>query len=56
MLDFKSLELADKCKIKITITYLQIAEEVRTRFVPLEKVDDTKYRVAFEDRHFDGQK
>ena len=34
----------------------QMAFEVRTRIVPLEKVDDENFRVSFEDRHFDGQK
>ena len=34
----------------------QVATEVRSCFVPLEKVDDTKYRVSFEERHFDDQK
>ena len=34
----------------------KVAFEVRTSFVPLEKGAVTKYKVSFEDRHFDGQK
>ena len=34
----------------------QMAHEVQTRIVPLEQVDETKYRVSFEERHFDDQK
>ena len=33
----------------------QVADEVRTRIVPIQQVSDDRYRVQFDDRHFEGQ-
>ena len=34
----------------------QVALEVRTQIVPIQRVDETKYKVSFDERHFEGQK
>ena len=34
----------------------QVASEVKIHIVPIYRVDDTKYKVAFEERHFEDQK